>query len=107
VPSPNLQLPYSRPQPRHHIAHAPEAEEGLIMNDSETVPKKLDDIANAVPVGRFMMRQGLRGLMVWDREAKGPAKIDGRQAVGLSEQQAGDIKIELTQFYAPRESEGR
>jgi hypothetical protein len=41
--------------------------------------------------------------MVWDREAKGPAKIDGRQAVGLTEQQAADIKTELTQFYTPRE----
>jgi hypothetical protein len=73
------------------------------MSDSETAPKKLNDIANAAPVGRFMIRQGQRGLMVWDREAKGPAKIDGRQAVGLTEQQAADIKTELTQFYTPRE----
>jgi hypothetical protein len=55
------------------------------------------------PCRRFMIRQGQRGLMVWDREAKGPAKIDGRQAVGLTEQQAADIKTELTQSYAPRE----
>jgi hypothetical protein len=49
-----------------------------------------------------MIRQGQDGLMVWDREAKGPAKIDGRRAVNLTEEQATDIKTELTQFYAPR-----
>jgi hypothetical protein len=72
------------------------------VNDSETATKKLVEIANAAPVGRFMIRQGQDGLMVWDREAKGPAKIDGRRAICLTEQQAADIKTELMEFYARR-----
>jgi hypothetical protein len=53
-------------------------------------------------VGRFMVRQGQHGLMVWDRQAKGPATINGRLAIGLTDEQAADIKTELANFYKPR-----
>jgi hypothetical protein len=60
------------------------------------------------PVGRFMIRQGQRGLMmVWDREKKGPATIEGRLAIGMTEAQAVEIKAQLTKLYAPRDSEDR
>jgi hypothetical protein len=71
------------------------------VNDSETSTEKLVEIANATLVSRFMVRQGQHGLMVWDRQAKGPATFNGRLAIGLSEDKAADIKNQLTHFYAP------
>jgi hypothetical protein len=41
---------------------------------------------------RFIVRQGTRDLMVWDRERKGPAMFNGHQATVLSEWQAKQIK---------------
>jgi hypothetical protein len=32
---------------------------------------------------RYLIRQGTSGLMVWDRHAKGPAKLNGQPAIGL------------------------
>jgi hypothetical protein len=48
-----------------------------------------------VPLPRFLVRLGSTGLMVWDREAKGPATIDGRLAIGLTEDQAAEIKAQI------------
>jgi hypothetical protein len=48
---------------------------------------------------RFMVRQGTRGFMVWDRDCKGPAMFDGYLAIGLSEWQANQIKEQLTRTY--------
>jgi hypothetical protein len=45
---------------------------------------------------RFIVRQGARDFMVWDRERKGPALFDGHQATGLSAWQAKQIKDQLT-----------
>ena len=47
------------------------------------------------PLPRFMIRQGAQGLMVWDRQRKGPALYNGHLAIGLSEFQANQIKAEL------------
>jgi hypothetical protein len=49
---------------------------------------------------RFMIRQGAKGLMVWDRQRKGPAMYNGQQAIGLTEYQANEIKLQLSRFYA-------
>jgi hypothetical protein len=57
------------------------------MNDQPSLP-------------RFTIRRGTRGLMVWDRQRKGPAMYNGRQAIGLSEWQANQIKDQLTRYYA-------
>jgi hypothetical protein len=45
---------------------------------------------------RYLIRQGTSGLMVWDRHAKGPAKLNGQPAIGLTEEQAVKIKEQLT-----------
>jgi hypothetical protein len=48
---------------------------------------------------RFIVRQGTRGLMVWDRQRKGPAMYNGQEAIGLTEFQANQIKDQLTRYY--------
>jgi hypothetical protein len=48
---------------------------------------------------RFIVRQGTRGLMVWDRQRKGPAMYNGHLAIGLTEFQANQIKDQLTKYY--------
>jgi hypothetical protein len=42
--------------------------------------------------------------MVWDREAKGPARIDGRHSAGHSKEQAEEINAKLTKRYTPSPS---
>ena len=49
---------------------------------------------------RFLVRRGAgRGWMVWDRQTKGPAKYQGHLVVGLPEEQARKIAVELTKQY--------
>jgi hypothetical protein len=49
---------------------------------------------------RFVVRRDVRGAwMVWDRHAKGPAQFDGRAAIGLTEENAREIRSELTKIY--------
>jgi len=51
---------------------------------------------------RFLVRRGARGdFMVWDRQAKGPAKLEGRLAVGLTEEAAREINDVLIKIYTP------
>jgi hypothetical protein len=38
--------------------------------------------------------------MVWDRQRKGPAMYNGHQAIGLTEFQANEIKVQLTRYHA-------
>ncbi len=47
-------------------------------------------------LARYLVRQGIKGWMVWDRQARGPAKIRRRLTKGLTEEQAQQIKDELT-----------
>jgi hypothetical protein len=51
---------------------------------------------------RFLVRQGTRGFMVWDRDRKGPAMFDGYLAIGLSEWQANQIKEQLRDIMVSR-----
>jgi hypothetical protein len=47
-----------------------------------------------------MIRRGASpGFMVWDRERKGPAMFNGKPAIGLTEAQAVEIKIELEKLH--------
>jgi hypothetical protein len=49
---------------------------------------------------RFLVRRDARGdWMVWDRHTNGPAEFDGRAATGLTEENAEDIRSELTKKY--------
>jgi hypothetical protein len=48
---------------------------------------------NDVPsLPRFMVRQGTRGFMVWDRYRNTPAIFNGHQAIGLNEWQPNQIR---------------
>jgi hypothetical protein len=45
---------------------------------------------------RYLVRRGTRNWMVWDRHGRGPARLEGgRPAVGLTEEQAREIRDEL------------
>ena len=46
---------------------------------------------------RYLVRKGTTHWMVWDRDGRAPARLEGgRPAVGLTEEQAREIKDELT-----------
>jgi hypothetical protein len=45
---------------------------------------------------RFMMRQGSRGWMVYDRQRKGPALLGTNLAVNLTKEKAVQIEQMLT-----------
>jgi hypothetical protein len=55
--------------------------------------------ANPLPE-RFLVRQGTRGLMVWDRVTRGPAKLNGQLTIGLTKERADQIKTYLTSYYS-------
>jgi len=59
-----------------------------------------DEMTDETHLPRFLVRRGARGdWMVWDRHTKGPAKLDGRLAVELAEDDAREIKDVLTRIY--------
>jgi hypothetical protein len=60
------------------------------------------EMSDEVPPPRFLVRMGNRGFMVWDRQAKGPAKFNGRQAVQLTEEQARELKDHLMRLHTPK-----
>jgi hypothetical protein len=46
---------------------------------------------------RYLVRKGTTHWMVWDRHGRAPARLEGgRPAVGFTEEQAREIKDELT-----------
>lgn len=49
----------------------------------------------APPPSRFLVRQGAKGWMVYDRQRKGPAMVGTRLAVNLTKQQADHIERTL------------
>jgi hypothetical protein len=51
----------------------------------------------AAPAPRFLVRQGFKGWMVYDRQRKGPALIGTNPAVDLTQERANNIKHMLTQ----------
>jgi hypothetical protein len=55
---------------------------------------------DANPPQRFLVRQGIKGLMVWDRVMRGPAKLNGQPAIGLTKERADQIKTYLTSYYS-------
>jgi hypothetical protein len=50
----------------------------------------------ASPPSRFLVRQGGKGWMVYDRHRKGPAMVGTRLAVNLTKEQADHIERTLT-----------
>ena len=53
---------------------------------------------DAAGLSRFIVREGAvkNTWMVWDREERGHAIIQGRRAIGLSEPQAHELREKLT-----------
>lgn len=49
----------------------------------------------AFPPSRFLVRQGAKGWMVYDRQRKGPAMVGTSLAVNLTKQQADQIERTL------------
>lgn len=56
---------------------------------------------NSLPP-RFLVREGSKGWMVYDRQRKGPAMVGTKPMVNLTKEQASQIEWKLT-----AESEGR
>jgi hypothetical protein len=50
-------------------------------------------------VERYLVRKGIHGWMVWDRQKRGPASTEGRLEIGLTEEKARETKDELTRAY--------
>lgn len=50
---------------------------------------------NASPPSRFLVRQGSKGWMVYDRQRRGPAMIGTGLAVNLTKEQAEHIERTL------------
>ena len=50
----------------------------------------------ASPQSRFLVRQGTKGWMVYDRQRRGPAMVGTREAVNLTKDQASRIERMLT-----------
>jgi hypothetical protein len=54
----------------------------------------MSDKASTQP--RFLVRQGSKGWMVYDRHRKGPALVGTNPAVNLTKEQADQIERTLT-----------
>jgi hypothetical protein len=52
-------------------------------------------VTGAAILTRYLVRMGSKGWMVWDRQARAPARLgrDGRPVIGLTER---EIRDELT-----------
>ena len=48
------------------------------------------------PPSRFLVRQGCKGWMVYDRQRKGPALVGTNPAANLTKEQAEEIERRLT-----------
>ena len=54
-------------------------------------------MSNEAPAARrFLVRQGCKGWMVYDRERKGPALVGTDPAANLTKQEAEDIQRTLS-----------
>ncbi len=65
-------------------------------------------VNGAAILTRYLVRMGSKGWMVWDRQARAPARLgrDGRPVIGLTEEQAREIRDELTKITLQMESSG-
>jgi hypothetical protein len=55
-------------------------------------------VTSAAILTRYLVRMGSKNWMVWDRQARAPARLGemGRPAIDLTEEQAREIRDELT-----------
>ena len=54
-------------------------------------------VTGAAILTRYLVRMGSKNWMVWDRQARAPARPEGGlPVIGLTEEQAREIRDELT-----------
>ena len=64
-------------------------------------------VTGAAILTRYLVRMGSKGWMVWDRQARAPARPEGGlPVIGLTEEQAREIRDELTKITLQMESSG-
>jgi hypothetical protein len=80
----------------------------LISNISNSKGIHGGTVTGAAILPRYLVRMGSKGWMVWDRQARAPARLgrDGRPVIGLTEEQAREIRDELTKITLQMESSG-
>jgi hypothetical protein len=78
----------------------------LISNISNSKGIHGGTVTGAAILPRYLVRMGSKGWMVWDRQARAPARLgrDGRPVIGLTEEQAREIRDELTKITLQMES---
>jgi hypothetical protein len=59
------------------------------------------------PAPRFLVRQGSKGWMVYDRERKAPALVGTNPAVNLTKEQADQIELRLAAEWARKQITAR
>jgi len=71
----------------------------VISNISNSKGIHVGTVTGAAILPRYLVRMGIKGWMVWDRQARAPARLgrDGRPVIGLTEEQAREIRDELDQ----------
>jgi hypothetical protein len=69
-----------------------------VQLSSTMLPVRALKKAKMTELERYLVRMGSKGWMVWDRQARAPARLgrDGRPAIDLTDEQAREIKDELT-----------
>jgi len=63
-----------------------------MINTRDRILKERD---KASPPSRFLVRQGSKGWMVYDRQRRGPAMVGISLAVNLTKEQADHIERKL------------
>lgn len=61
----------------------------------KTRDREMKERDKASPPSRFLVRQGFKGWMVYDRQRKGPAMVGTSLAVNLTKEQAERIERTL------------
>jgi hypothetical protein len=57
-------------------------------------------MTDRAPMPRFTVRRGIRGFMVWDRERRGPAQLNGQPFIDLRKEEATATKDDLEARFA-------
>jgi hypothetical protein len=65
------------------------------MADDQHAGSEMTERDKASPPSRFLVRQGSKGWMVYDRQRRGPAMIGTGVAVNLTKEQAERIERTL------------
>jgi hypothetical protein len=85
---------------RDFLTHAPSrnTSDASAFNSAARCCRARAEKTKMTELERYLVRMGSKGWMVWDRQARAPARLgrDGRPAIDLTDEQAREIKDELT-----------